>query len=305
RQTVTNKASVVGANNVANISIVALPDGSIRGAVSYDVSAALSAKAGDDNSLSLVVDPALVDAYNTKNGTTYTAVAAADVTLSGELKTTKGSKSTSAVTVSMANPAKLTSIFSMIAVRLDATGKGDYEVDATKNAKYILITKVVPNIEAGATSIDGTPISDMTGWVYNVEGQESGQVGGFSSDAMFNGNNGEMGWYSSVEGLRLVTVNMAKVQHIIGLRLGMILGNANYATLKLYNIQTSVDGKTWTSQADTESVAIGAPAGGWQYVKFIKPVDCRYVRMQYNNAAGSSSNGWIGCCEFNAIAPKN
>ncbi|MEG1701210.1 MAG: hypothetical protein RR270_08000, partial [Alistipes sp.] len=62
----------------------------------------------------------------------------------------------------------------------------------------------------------------------------------------------------------------------------------------------------WVNQSKTESIALGAPMGAWQYVKLLSAIDCRYIRMQYNNAPGSGSNSkFIGSNEFNAIAPNN
>ena len=47
------------------------------------------------------------------------------------------------------------------------------------------------------------------------------------------------------------------------------------------------------SQADVDD---------WQYVKFYKPVSCRFVRMTYLCDKESASNSYVGCNEFNAIA---
>ncbi|MEG2491419.1 MAG: glycoside hydrolase family 18 [Alistipes sp.] len=302
KQTVQNEVSIVGANVLANTVVAILADGTIAGTVQKNISATLNYKASEATSFSLVVDQTLISAYNTLHGTNYGAVAAADITLTSPITVNKGEKTTSTASVSMANPNKLPAKESMIAVRLDVKKEQiDYVANEKFEVFYLLISQKETNIEEGVTSIDGTPIADMSGWGYSVDGYTSG----LTENNMFNGNNTELGWYSSELGMYTVNVDMAKSQHIIGWRMSPILGDAGYTVLRLYNIQTSVDGKTWTRQSYTDVVAIGAVVNRWQYVKFIKPVDCRYVRMQYNNAAGSSSNGWIGCCEFNAITPKN
>lgn len=302
----TNKVTFTGAGTVDNISIALLPSGDVIGEISKPLTINLSANAPQNVSIPLVADPALVAAYNTKNGTSYTAIAAQDITISGKFEITQGSKDVPAVTVSVADIAKVPMGTSMIAVGLNMTGLVDYQIDENLKVKYFIIKKEQTNIENGATSVTGTPIADMKGWVYSIQGTNGVEFGGLTDTNMFNGDNLEMGWYSSVPGLRMVTVDMAKTQTVVGFRMGMVLGNTHYMTLKLYDIQTSNDGSTWKNESAAPAVNIGAAdVGKWQYIKFYSPVQCRYVRLSYKNENGSSSNAFIGCSEFNAIAPNN
>lgn len=302
-----NNLTLAG-DRLVGLSVLELADGSLAGNVSHSVSAQFSGTAPAATEMALVVDPSLVAAYNTKNGTDYAAVAASNVTVSGKLLVEKGAAGSSSVEVSMADLTKLPAVKSMIAVRVDLSGQTDYQpADETAHVKYILVTKSKNNVAAGATSVEGTVIADRTGWVYSVEGSESGAVGGLVNGEMFDGNNSQMGWYSSLSGKRWAQVDMTKAHTIAGFRMGMILGSTSYQTDRLYDIQTSLDGEEWTDQSIRgEAVAIGGPdANRWQYVKFLVPVECRYVRMTYENASGSSNGGFIGCCEWNAIAPNN
>lgn len=304
-----------GINNVTfageqlvRISVLELPDGSVTGDVSHSVSAAFSGTAPVATEMALIIDPSLVAAYNQKNGTDYAAIAASDVAVSGKLLVEKGANASSSVSVSMADLTKLTAQKSMIAMRVDLSGQTDYQpATETSTVKYILVSRSKNNVEAGATSVDGKVIEDRSGWVYSIEGQGTGAIGGFDNGQMFDGDNRQMGWYSSVGGKRWVQIDMTKPQTIVGCRMGMVLGSTSYQTYKLYDIQTSLDGTDWTDQSiRDEAVAIGnADGNGWQYVKFLTPVECRYVRMTYENAPGSAGNGFIGSNEWNAIAPNN
>ena len=208
----------------------------------------------------------------------------------------------------MGDLTKLKAQKSMIAVRVDLSGQADYQpADETSLVKYILVSRSKNNVEAGATSVAGKVIEDRAGWIYSVEGQGTGAIGGLDNSQMFDGDNRQMGWYSSVGGKRWVQIDMTGKQTIIGYRMGMVLGSASYQTYKLYDIRTSLDGSDWTDQSiPDEAIAVGDPDGaGWQYVKFLTPVECRYVKFTYENTSASAGGGFIGSCEWNAIAPNN
>lgn len=307
KSTGINNVTLAG-EQIVGITVLELPDGTLEGDVSHSVSAEFSNTAPAATEMALIIDPSLVAAYNEKNGTDYTAIAASDVAVSGKLLVEKGANASSSVKVSMADLAKLTALKSMIAMRVDLSGQTDYQpANETSIVKYILVTRSKNNVESGAAHVDGRVIEDRTGWIYSIEGQETGAIGGFDNGQMFDGNQRQMGWYSSIGGKRWAQIDMTKPQTIAGWRMGMVLGSAAYQTYKLYDIQTSLDGSDWTDQSVRgEAVTIGSPDGDdWQYVKFLTPVECRYVRMTYENAPGSAGNGFIGSCEWNAIAPNN
>ncbi len=307
KSTGINNVTLAG-EQIVGITVLELPDGTLEGDVSHSVSAEFSNTAPAATEMALIIDPSLVAAYNEKNGTDYTAIAASDVAVSGKLLVEKGANASSSVKVSMADLAKLTALKSMIAMRVDLSGQTDYQpVNENSIVKYILVTRSKNNVESGAAYVDGRVIEDRTGWIYSIEGQDTGAIGGFDNGQMFDGNQRQMGWYSSIGGKRWAQIDMTKPQTIVGWRMGMVLGSVSYQTYKLYDIQTSLDGSDWTDQSVRgEAVAIGSPDGDdWQYVKFLTPVECRYVRMTYENTPGSAGNGFIGSCEWNAIAPNN
>lgn len=292
-----NEVALEGAGQVVNISITELFDGSIAGEVSHSVSALFSRTAPADTEFAFTIDPALVAAYNQKNNTDYAAVAASDVSISGKMLVEAGASSSAPVTVSVNDPAKLTAKHSMIAMRADLSGQTDYQpADETALVKYILVTRVKRNIEEGVSAIDGTPITDRTGWKYTLDGNDK-------SAAMFNGILDEEGW-SVYYNDHVAMVDMAQTRTIIGWRMGVSQSSWYGPTpiSNLLNVQTSLDGETWTDQDESGQVAIGAAdADGWQYLKFYAPVECRYVRMTYRPVNWND----IGCSEFEAIAPKN
>ena len=55
-------------------------------------------------------------------------------------------------------------------------------------------------------------------------------------------------------------------------------------------------------QSGDSFVSLALSGDDWQYVKFYKPVSCRFVRMTYRCDKESASNSYVGCNEFNAIA---
>lgn len=291
-----NEVTLDGAQLV-NISVGELTDGTIMGTVSQSVSARFTRTAPAATELTFAIDPALVADYNQKNGTDYAAVAVADISVAGKLTVELGAAASSAVEVSMSDLSKLTAKNSMIAMRIDLSGQTDYQVAAGGTlVKYILITKIKSNVDAGVSSIDGTPITDRSGWRYTVNGQDK-------SVAMFNGVLDEEGWLEYY-GDQVVVVDMAQVRSIIGWRMGVPQSNwyGPCPTPNLINVQTSDDAIDWTDQDENGTVAIGpADTDGWQYLKFYKPVECRYVRMTYRPVNWND----IGCSEFEAIAPKN
>ncbi len=273
-------------------------DGKPESSLSAELTMAAPAKVD----FRLVVDQSLVAKYNATNGTDYKAIAAGDIKLSSNtIGFAVDEKISTPVLVSVADLSKLPDKLSMIAVRLEATGMEDYTLAPKDAVKYILIHRVTTNIISNVTAVEGTVIADRSGWAYTAPGALS-----LNSAAMFDGvtSNQDMGWYS--QGDIVATVDMAKSQKIAGYRMSPIFGMDGYAVKRLFDIETSEDGTTWTDQSlDLPYVQIGAYTDGWQYVKFIVPVTCRYIRMTYKVGDSNVSNGFAGCNEFEAIASNN
>lgn len=295
-QTTSNSIEIAGYQTIETATLAIRDDDSIEGDIVLTVTARQEFGTDATLSLPLTADASLVAAYNQANGTAYTALAADNVSISNNLDIAAGLKSSSAL-VTVKDLSKVPNGFSMIALQMDTSGlNSDYATPAqNKTIKYILITKGRNNIEEKANSVDGALISDMTGWTYTRNGADQGN--------MFNGNTTETGWYTTSN--QLVVVNMTKPQTLAGLRLGVFMGNNSYKMNKLYNIQTSQDGVLWEVQMCKEDVALGdVDADKCQFVKFIKPVTCQYVRMSYDTK-GANYGNLVGSNEFNGIAPKN
>lgn len=309
----TKNLLTINETNDQTFTVTALISGEVIGdKVTTTFTADLSSFVSAETQIELQVDNSLVAAYNDYYYADYKTLDPSMVNFSEALHFAANTKTTDNKVTAMIADADLVALESgeyLIPINAKLDPESGFSVNTNKKVKYIILIKkdFDGTILPGATSIDGNVISDMTGWVYNVEGEGTQAMGGDALTTMFDGNNTAMGWYSSVEGNREVRVDMAKSQTIIGWRMGMVLGSPQYATLKLYNISTSSDNVTWVRhKALSDAVEISAPdANKWQYVKFVSPVTCRYIRMTYKQAAGSASGGFIGCNEFNAIAPKN
>lgn len=300
----------INETNDLTFDILTLTNGELIGdEVKATFTATLSSVVETDANLELQVDNSLVAAYNDYYYTEYKTIDPSLVNFSEALHFAAGTMaSDNTVTFSIPELENLENGEYLIPINIKVDPKGAFSVNTNKKVRYLFVNKkeFLGNILPGATSVEGVVITDMTGWEYTVEGQGTTAMGGDPLSTMFDGDNTAMGWYSSVGGKRQVKVDMTKDHTLAGWRMGIILASNSYAILKLHDIATSSDGVNWTAQkADGDAVAIGAPdADKWQYVRFVEPVTCRYIRMNYNKAEGSSG-GFIGSNEFNAIAPKN
>ena len=292
--------------SLTEVKTCALPDGTITEEGTYSLRVMLTPTAPADADFPVVFDPSLVAAYNEAHGTSYAAIAKSDVTVPSTIGLKKASSSIDPVEIKAVDPSRLTAAGAMAAIRIDLGGNPDYRASGESSlVKYLLFKKSVTNVEEGATSVDGVVIEDRTGWVYSVEGEGTGAIGGLNNDEMFDGiQTGQLGWYTSLSGRRMVTVDMAATHTVIGWRMGLILGDKGYTTRRLYDVKTSVDGIVWEDQF-VGGFDVGAPDSDlWQYVKFYAPVQCRYIRFTYSNDSSSASGNFCGSNEFNAIAPR-
>lgn len=293
RKDMVNTLTVAGASTVGRIRITTLVDGSLFSEGSFTLTADTSAGMPADTEFALVCDPDLVAAYNTANGTSYTALAKDLVSVPGKVTVRQASRTTEPVEIKAADYTKLPMGESMIALRIDLGNDPDFDADASKLVKYIVFEKIATNVDEGATSVDGTVISDKTGWIYTVNGSDY-------SSAMFNGNTAEWGWYEYASQSAEVEVDMGQVRTIAGWRMSVMGGYSTYVIDILRDVEVSADGQTWVKQSGGD-VAIGEWDGTWQYLSLCKPVECRYIRMTYVN----TRDYFYGCSEFEVYAPNN
>ena len=295
--------SLPGMEQVTEITVMEGEDGSVIEKKGYTLQLQASIGVPVDTKFTVVADRALVERYNEQHGTQYTPMAANDVTLPDALSLPKNTRSTIPVEIKAADYDRLTTDGSMVALKVELGGNADFNTagDAAL-VKYVVFKKKVGNIEENATRVPGTVISNMTGWTYEAPGAQ-----GLISSQMFDGETGvsQMGWYIS-SGSVTATVDMVSVHRLAGFRIRPIYGlGSYYKALRLYDIETSEDGSRWVAQSGGDFISLALSGDDWQYVKFIRPVSCRYVRMTYRCDAASATGGFAGCNEFNAIASSN
>ena len=292
KKTIRNKVSFENSGSPIEIKAVVNEESALIEALSQEISARLQYAAREDVTMKVKVDLSLVDAYNQTNGTNYAKVPAENVTLDGELTFTAGETRSAATEIVLAEGVKLPAGQSMIALRFVlGESQGDYETVAGTDAIYIILTPTVVsagnNIWPEATSVEGTPIVDMADWKGWV-GEED-----CSSD-MFNGRLDDMAsdWAGNTATIK---VDMNKSYTLAGFRLTPLVGDNDYACLHVCDVQTSMDGDHWENQSEGD-VKLASPVEKWQYVQFIRPVKCRFIRVTCVSGADLA-----GCGEFNAI----
>ena len=291
--------SLPGMEQVTEISVMQGEDGMVIEKKGYTLQLQASIGVPVDSKFSIVADPALVDSYNKQHGTKYTPMSANDVTLPDELLLPKNSQATTPVEIKAVDYEKLTSDGSMVVLKVDLGGNADFNTIGDKDiVKFVVFKKMEGNIEENATRVPGTVIADMSGWTYDAPGAE-----GLVSSQMFDGAiaMNQSGWYIT-NGSVTATVDMVNVHTLAGFLIRPMYGLGYYKVLRLYDVKTSEDGQHWVSQSGDSFVSLALSGDDWQYVKFYKPVSCRFVRMTYRCDKESASNSYVGCNEFNAIA---
>lgn len=294
---VVNSVAFADAGRVEELSTVFAPDGTLNRSDSYDMTVDLTYGAPEDYVFTLKSDADLVAAYNAEHGTSYAVLDDNRVSVPGNVTISRGNKVSEPITLELGSPETLESGVYMIAFRMELKDNSDYQA-ATPGSlvKYVVFRKTVVNVEDKADSVPGTVIADMTGWGYTAPGATL-----LDPSSMFNGNLTEMGWYTT--GTVTATVDMAESRTLAGFRICPVFGKlGQYTIYRLYDVQSSADNVTWNMLSS--EVEMGDRDGdGWQYVKFIQPVTCRYLRMTYK---GSDAQGnFAGCNEFNAVASNN
>lgn len=292
KKTIRNKVSFENSGSPIEIKAVVNEEGGLIETLTQEIGARLQYAAREDVTMELQVDPSLVDVYNRANATNYAAVPAGDVTSDGKLIFAAGETRSAATEIVLAEGVKLPAGQSMIALRFVlGVSQGDYEATTGTDVVYIALTPMSVsagnNIRPESTSVEGTPIGDMTGWK-GWAGIED------CSSEMFNGQLGD--YVSDWNGNEVILkVDMDKAYTLAGFRLTPLAGDSDYAIVLVRDVQTSINGEQWENQSDGD-VKLASPVEKWQYVQFIRPVKCRFIR-----ATCVSGVDLVGCGEFNAI----
>lgn len=291
-----NTLTLPGDGAVTSVTASYTSDGTLVAEPVCSLQAQLAYRAAADVDFTVTFDPSLVEAYNSAHGTSYPAMARSAVSVPSQLSVQAGADASDAVEIRAVDPESLTSSGELIALRVDLGGNVDYgKADNATLILYYLFRKEVNNIAQNATSIDGTPIEDMTGWTYSGPSVDS--------STMFNGDTTDWGWYAFYNTNTTVTVDMTKSYRIAGFRIAPFYGGAYGYMYKVYDVQTSIDGSVWIPQSTESAVSLAAPdENNWQYVRFFAPVECRYVRLTYKGTYGvDMTSYYVGSDEFGAV----
>lgn len=329
--TTTIKVSTVG-DVVENISVLSLLDGGYSAEVETTLSAQLSLGAVTDIQFGYVVDNSLVEAYNEANGTEYMMIEESDVTVSGKLSVAaEATTSTGELTVSVADLSVFEAGHTMIALRPDLESLNDYEADAERGVKYLLVYLGEENLaaeqnlepfEGNCTMIDNA--NNKLGWTVDIVNLNT-SIGGTGvwdfdgADAvtkLFNGRNAKndngfyaifnnyYSWRVGVGGR--MTIDMKKSYSVSTVAWGVCYTNMTYSVKTIRNVEISADGKTWIRQ-DADGVTIAKATGDngiMQWFTFAKPVEARYIRFDITDRYDTSGN-FCGMRELEIWSPKN
>lgn len=248
-----------------------------------DVMLSMNYNAAEPIFCTLANDPALVAAYNEANGTSCTTPATSFLQLSGDLSIALGKRKSAAIDVKVVNLDRLPAGDHLFALRPTGPDPARYVCDDAQTL-YLRIVKFESNVDNSETSVEGK-LLDRTGWSYELESDVTTLS---KPSQMFDGST-STGWYSSKTGSSVATVTMEAPHTLAGFRVGSRY--TSYKVQTLEQIETSLDGETWTTQV--ARIKGGTLASYYQYFRFFEPVECRYIRMTYVGARS-------GCTEFGA-----
>ena len=296
RQTIHNNVSFTNGGSTIKLEVKFDEKNIVFEDVAYELSAQLDYKALENATIQYAADPQYGEMYNKEHGTAYEVLTPNMVdTGAGFTFKTGSDHAYSICTIKAGTPIQDKTYIMALRFEIGETQQ-DYAVSEKQGVVYFLLKpkffSAENNVSPGATSIDGNPIVDMSGWSATYKGAAEGEL--------INGNLED--WISDwSDAPAVVEIKMSQDYTLAGFRLTPIGGAGDFAIGALKNIQTSTDGIEWKNQsAEDEDIQIGAVTQKWQHMQFIKPVTCRYLRFTISK----SNSGVIGCGEFQAIEVK-
>lgn len=264
--------------------IMIFPDGTVstREFSIEGIKLSMNYNAAEPVSCALVNDPAFVVSYNAANGTSCTTPDASFLRISGGFTIQAGNRTSAPVDVTLVDLNKLAPGDYLYALR-PAVANPLFLCEESQTL-FLRIVVASTNVDNSGTTVEGK-LLDRTGWTYKLESD----VVNFTNSAQIFDGSTSTGWYTLASGRSVATVTMEAVHTLSGFRVGTRLSSYKVQTAE--NIETSLDGETWTTQVSR--VQGGPVASYYQYFRFFEPVECRYIRMTYVGARS-------GCTEFGA-----
>ena len=326
KSTTTIKVLTDG-SQVENHSVMKRLDGSYS-SLEATLTAHLSLGAISDVQFGYVADNALAEAYNEKNGTDYMTIDASKVSLSGKLSFAQGEMSpTGGVTVTLSDLSVLQPGYTLVALRPDLESLSDYEPDADRGVKYLLIFLGEENLAAqqnlepfedDCTKIDNA--NNKLGWTVDITNLNTsiGGTGVWGYDdvtTLFNGRDaGDMGFYAIFNNYYSwqvglggrITIDMQQSYPVSTVAWGVCYTNTAYSVKTIRNVEVSTDGVNWTPQnaGDVTIAQATGDNGVMQWFTFVKPVEARLIRFDIVDRYDTGSN-FCGMRELEVWSPKN
>ena len=296
----TNRVYVKSMNNQVNgadatITVLGTPLSVNKTTASFPVSCTLP----DDGELKVAfsVDPALVDNYNSENGTSYVALPKDDVEILNDVLTIPvgAMESSDMLSVTVLDEAvrELSTGTYLIGLEISGISGGGAEVSTNRNSMFVAVevSKDEDNIYddmPDASAVGNLLSEDRSGW--NISFQNSSTWGTIGN--LFDGNANTSIEYVVSEWNEETgfIVDMQKVYpSISGVTCGFTYSFWASYYLTSMDIYTSLDNRTWTYQGHLDNYSTSAQA------IFYAPVSARYIKIIALEAASSS----IYMTEFN------
>lgn len=244
--------------------------------------------------VTLGIDATLVESYNTSYDTDYKLLPTESYSINAEVKFDKGEiQAVEPLKIEITNSNVLEPTLGYILpVKLGSVSSKDkgITVSANLNTVYIIYQVEFDNVDAEASSLDGTEVARNTMQIMND---------GTDITRNLKDNNFTTYWYAESD--PTLTIDMKDNISIIGFKSSPIyMSGRNVGDIgTISKIETSIDGESWEFQGSAILPKVGGSETNpeFQLVKFYEPVTCRYLRLKIT----STNSGLNGISEFYLI----
>jgi hypothetical protein len=273
-----NSASSVSSPNTLAFEVVHTPVGDFGDVLAkYPVHCLKPVSA--TTKVKAVLDNSLIDAYNTKYGTTYVKfpdgvidASKLDVTMKKDSVICSDSLTLS---ITNENLAKLTEKAYLAPIRITSVEGSNGEGSEDYGIAYMVVTTSTKLIKdkVGSADMLGKRLKDYTGWTATVDGSE------VSMDDVTDGSVWS-GWDFGQTGT--IQIDMKEVKQFTGIRSYSYYGNYfswGYYFKKI-TLSLSEDGNTWIDAGSATNSTM-KDEGGYQYLCLYGAVKARYLKIIY------------------------
>jgi len=236
-----------------------------------------------DIKVSLETDPSKVDAYNSKEGTSYKVMPEGSYSFPSEITIKAGSYVSDNISLSLDAKGKIEALETYILpISIKAVDGGN--ADNSHQTIYFLLTGSIDASDMILLDRKGWKIVDVSSEELNGEGANNG-----AAKYAFDGN-GETFWHTQWQGgepmpPHHITVDMGREVELKGF--SYLTRNFGGAWPKECTIEVSKDGTNWEVAANFT----GLPAAGATEFRSFFPnaVDARYFKMTITSGYGGTS----------------